>query len=148
MKFISHRGNLKGRNVEKENSPDYISKALDLGFDVEVDVWFSDGKFFLGHDKPEYPVEISFISDERLWCHAKNLDSLLEMLKKKIHCFWHETDKFTMTSKNIIWAYPTQEIIHGCVAVLPELHNQDISRCYGICSDFILNYKNDKTYNF
>jgi hypothetical protein len=49
MKFISHRGNLSGRNPESENSPSYINMALKLGYDVEVDVWYIDGKWYLGH---------------------------------------------------------------------------------------------------
>ena len=34
MILISHRGNLTGKNPERENHPDYIKEALDLGFDV------------------------------------------------------------------------------------------------------------------
>ena len=34
MILISHRGNLNGVNVKKENSVDYIEEALDQGFDV------------------------------------------------------------------------------------------------------------------
>lgn len=34
FEFISHRGNLAGRMPEFENRPDYIDKALNLGFDV------------------------------------------------------------------------------------------------------------------
>mgnify|MGYP001440007744 CR=1 FL=1 len=30
MILISHRGNIKGKNPEMENSPKYIKKALDL----------------------------------------------------------------------------------------------------------------------
>ncbi len=39
MKYISHRGNLTGINLERENSPDYIMEAVTADFDVEVDVW-------------------------------------------------------------------------------------------------------------
>ena len=38
MILISHRGNINGPNPEMENNPEYIQKALDLGYDVEVDV--------------------------------------------------------------------------------------------------------------
>jgi hypothetical protein len=39
-------------NNLKENSPDYIWRAIQAGYNVEVDVWFVDGKFKLGHDEP------------------------------------------------------------------------------------------------
>ena len=54
MIFISHRGNLTGKNPEKENKPSYISEALNQGYNCEVDVWFVDNKFMLGHDEPKY----------------------------------------------------------------------------------------------
>ena len=38
MILISHRGNLEGKNPEKENSPIYVLQALSKGFDVEVDI--------------------------------------------------------------------------------------------------------------
>ena len=45
MKLISHRGNLEGPNPERENHPDYIYGALQAGYDVEIDVWWVEGKF-------------------------------------------------------------------------------------------------------
>jgi len=38
MKLISHRGNLFGPNPTNENNPDYILNAIELGYDVEIDV--------------------------------------------------------------------------------------------------------------
>ena len=38
------------RELKKENNPDYIMKAVDKGFDVEIDVWFKNNDFYLGHD--------------------------------------------------------------------------------------------------
>ena len=40
MKFISHRGNINGKNESMENHPLAIQTALNAGFDVEIDVWF------------------------------------------------------------------------------------------------------------
>ena len=36
MIYISHRGNLTGPNKKWENNPEYIRKALDDGFNVEI----------------------------------------------------------------------------------------------------------------
>jgi hypothetical protein len=88
IKLISHRGNINGPNKKLENSPNYIREALDHGFDVEIDVWVLDGKYFLGHNAPQYPVLEEFLQNEKLWCHAKNLAALEQMLQNpKIHCF-------------------------------------------------------------
>lgn len=40
MKLISYRGNLTGRNIEKENTMEYIKQALDKDYYVMIDVWF------------------------------------------------------------------------------------------------------------
>ena len=43
MILISHRGNIDGKIVERENHPDYIDKAISEEFDVEIDVWMIEG---------------------------------------------------------------------------------------------------------
>jgi glycerophosphoryl diester phosphodiesterase len=52
MKIISHRGNLDGAVWQRENTMLYILEALARGFDVEIDVWLSNGVLRLGHDGP------------------------------------------------------------------------------------------------
>ena len=54
MILIAHRGNIDGPNPELENSLQYIDKAIDSGYNVEVDIWgslveglYSLSKFFL-----------------------------------------------------------------------------------------------------
>lgn len=141
MILISHRGNINGRIIDHENRPDYVEDTIRLGFDVEVDVWFKDGEFYLGHDEPQYEVDYKFLINEKLWCHAKNIDAVLEMKKYVIHYFWHEEDTIALTSKNYVWAYPGKQPIKRSIAVMPELHNDDISQCIGVCSDYILKYK-------
>lgn len=141
MILISHRGNTNGKIKNEENRPDYIEDALRLGFNVEIDVWFKDAEFYLGHDEPQYKIDYKFLVNEKLWCHAKNIDALLEMKKYAIHYFWHEEDTLTLTSKNYIWAYPGKQPIKRSIAVMPELNNDDVSQCIGICSDYILKYK-------
>ena len=34
------------------------------GYDVEVDVWSIDKQFYLGHDKPQYKIERSFLQNK------------------------------------------------------------------------------------
>lgn len=143
MIFISHRGNLRGSNPEMENNPIYVTEALDQGYDVEVDVWFRNGEFWLGHDKPQYLVDYKFLTNDKLWCHAKNVDALIEMKKYVIHYFWHEHDNVTLTSKNYIWAYPRLGNLKGTISVLPEIAGGSIKMCKGVCSDQIEKYKKE-----
>ena len=76
MILISHRGNLNGKNKERENEPLYIIEATEKGYDVEIDVWWKEDRFYLGHDEPYYKVNINFLQNRKFWCHAKNIEAL------------------------------------------------------------------------
>ena len=138
MKVISHRGNLSGPNLKRENSPEYIDEALNLGYDVEIDVWHKSGDFYLGHDMAIYKIDISWLLNRasKIWVHCKNTEALDILLRyQMINCFWHQTDDVTITSKKYVWAYPGKQPIHNSIAVLPELLDDDISQCLGVCTD-------------
>ncbi len=140
--LISHRGNLNGKNPEKENSIKYINEAIKKGFEVEVDVWLINHSFFLGHDKADYPVGKDFLKRPQLWCHAKNIDALFALQENRSHFFWHQEDDFALTSKGYIWTYPGKKLTKNSICVMPETVNYKyINNCIGICSDFIQNYK-------
>ena len=102
MIFISHRGNICGPNPDHENNPEQITKVVSMGFDVEIDVWYQNDAWYLGHDKPQTEIDISFLKNTKLWCHAKNLSALEKMIDLNIHCFWHQTDDYTLTSNGYI----------------------------------------------
>ena len=94
MTIISHRGNLEGP-TDSENCPLYIKNVLKRGFHCEVDVWYVDGDYWLGHDEPMYSISSSFLKNAKLWCHAKNKEALEKMSKQdNIHYFWHEQDDY------------------------------------------------------
>ena len=138
MKLIPHRGNLYGPNPNEENNPQYIIDTLELGYDVEIDVWYIDNKFYLGHDYAKYEIDIKFLLNEKLWCHSKNLDALNEMLNNGIRCFWHQNDDFTLTSDGFIWTYPNKETtIKSIIVCLDDTlpNNLNKNNIYGICGD-------------
>ena len=113
MIYISHRGNINGRIEEAENKPDYIDRRSD-----------------------------------RLWVHCKNVEAVEYFYEnesdcKEINWFWHEEDTLTLTSYGYIWAYPGKQPIKKSIAVMPEIHNDNISYCSGICSDYIQKYKDE-----
>jgi hypothetical protein len=141
MILISHRGNLNGKIPEYENNPLYIDRALGKGYDVEIDVWFRDNIFFLGHDYPTYRVEVDYLRNKKLWCHAKNINALNMMLDNDIHCFWHQEDDVTLTSCGFMWTYPGKQLTSKSICVLPEKNNQIPKKAFGICSDYVVYYK-------
>jgi hypothetical protein len=145
MKLIAHRGNINGRFESYENEPNYIDLALSKEYDVEIDIWYIDGLLYLGHDNPQYNIDFKWIRDRfnRLWIHCKNVDAVVYFKNcgYNINYFWHEKDTLTLTSQNYIWVYPGKQPIKDSIAVMPEINNDDITKCIGICSDFVENYK-------
>lgn len=144
MIIISHRGNLRGPDPSNENRPNIIEKVLsETNFHVEIDVWCVENKeLFLGHDKPQYKIEASFLDNNRLWCHAKNLNALefLILNKNNEKYFWHENDKYTLTSNKIIWTFPLQEITKNSIIVcntLKETQEYYKKNIFGLCSDYV-----------
>ena len=61
--YISHRGNLHGPNSCLENTLDYITEAINCGFDVEIDVWLHKNKWYLGHDEPQVLTDLNFFKN-------------------------------------------------------------------------------------
>ena len=135
MILISHRGNLNGLSV-RENEPEYIHESLVHDFDVEIDVWYIEDEFWLGHDIPQYKIEENFLENPRLWCHAKSIDTLYKMTSNSlIHCFWHQEDDVTLTSRGYLWTYPGKQLTKKSICVLPEKRFE--AEMAGVCSDYI-----------
>lgn len=145
MILISHRGNTNGVFESYENEPNYIDMAIKDGYDVEVDVWYKDGILWLGHDKPEYGVDYNWFEKRsyNLWIHCKNLSAMefFNVIGLDFNYFYHTDEDVVLTSKQHLWVYPGNQPIKNSIAVLPELFNDDLSQCEGICSDNIEKYK-------
>jgi len=148
MIFIAHRGNINGKNPDLENKPSHILQVLEQGFHVEIDVRYIDDKFVLSHDlispeqvNEEYIVDESFLEHPNLWCHAKDAEAFEMMLMNvNIHCFYHENDEYTLTSKGIIWSYPGALPIYNSILLNFDKNytfNEVPSNCLGICSDYV-----------
>jgi hypothetical protein len=146
MILISHRGNISGPNPEQENHPDYIWTAMQAEYDVEVDVWFENGKFMLGHDEPQYEFPFELIQNHysKLWLHCKNIDALsklneLDPVGSKLNYFMHESDLGVLTSRNYIWS---TALFERSILVMPEIFNKEPNeKTLGVCSDYIEKYK-------
>jgi len=143
MILIAHRGNVQGSKPTLENSPEYIQNAINLGYDVEVDVWCNSNRLSLGHDEPTYEIEIQWIMERsnKLWIHCKNIEAIeyFNKLIDDVNYFWHEDDVLTLTNTGHIWS--THNIDKG-ILVMPETFNTfPTENTLGICSDNIKSYK-------
>lgn len=141
MKFISHRGNLDGQDLITENSPKQIDYVIELGYDVEIDIRYINNNFYLGHDSPKYLIDIDWLYQRKnkLWIHLKDIDSLYKM-NTDFNYFWHDLDKFTITSKGYIWSYP--DFINNSITVVKQKINKLPSNILGVCTDYVYFYEN------
>lgn len=143
MRYISHRGNLMGPFPLLENRQDYIENALNSGFECECDVWCINNKWWLGHDAPQYETDISFLFTHGLWIHAKNIEALEKLKGTCLNYFWHENDRYTLTSRGFIWAYPGSPLTENIICVMPEnavpqYTKDEKMKALGICSDYVM----------
>ena len=138
--IIAHRGNIEGPN-ENENSLNHIHNALKLGYDVEVDAWSHNDKWFLGHDEPTYEVEHSFFSSilnphaTKIWIHAKNIQAVEKLSETGMHWFWHNEDKMTLTSQCVVWCHKGVYVNEGITVELGEPREVP-DKVLGICTDY------------
>lgn len=152
MKIISHRANLNGPNTHTENSIKAIELAIDLGFDVEIDVWLKNNTLYLGHDNPQYNVSIEWLlhKQDKLWIHCKNMESLYVLLEyKDLNVFGHSNDDYVLTSKHNIFCKPGMKINKRSIIVMPEMTPiytiDSFDNCYGILTDYPIHIK-EKNY--
>jgi hypothetical protein len=146
MKLISHRGNLKGRVPNKENRPSYVDCAIQLGYDVEVDVRYINEEFWLGHDEPDYKVSVEWLykRKDKLWIHCKDIESSqkLRSLPNQYQYFCHNNDPYILTSTGHLWVHDlTLSLDNQCI--IPLLDRDSISKnyinyVYAICSDYLI----------
>ena len=142
VKLIAHRGLYNGPDKALENQPWQIKDALSKGYDAEIDLWYIDGKFILGHDGPNFEVKEDFIRQPGLWIHAKNLEALHWLSTTRLTYFWHQNDDCVITSNGYIWTYPEKPLTDRSIRLMPEWKDRKFTdikeqKCWGICSDYV-----------
>jgi len=145
VRLIAHRGNQNGREIGLENHPNYIDKALENGFDAEVDLWISGDEIFLGHDQPQVQIEFGWLAErsDYLWVHAKTLSSAVWLSETKLNWFLHDQDQAALTSRGFIWLFPEQiapsrkSVRLIFEAPSPERDLEVLDDYYAVCSDHV-----------
>jgi len=144
MKLIAHRGNFRGKNLERENTLPYIKEALANNFDCEIDIWLYNSELYLGHEEPKIQLLISdcnFIVNnfDKLWIHCKTPETLSYLLSKdyNLNLFYHNSDDCVLTSKRKIWTFPNKTLTESSVMVkFSKIAKEDLMKnIYGICGD-------------
>jgi len=133
-----------GLNPNRENTPSYIDTAISAGYEVEVDINYLNGKFYLGHDTPDYEITITWMDKRKsnIWFHCKNLESASHLgLLEGFKFFCHTSDDFVLTSTNHVWVHDLSTNI-GDRSIIPLLSDEEVINYngnipYAICTDYI-----------
>lgn len=160
MQIISHRGNLNGPNPETENTVEAITKALDKGFDVEIDVWYLGDKFWLGHDCPQRSFTLDMLDGwskkGSVYVHCKNLWAMQYYMEdygfkfRPVFPFMHDYDQAVLLHNGYIWVHPNalgsvdNRMLKRCIAVSPDAKtikyqidiDFSLEKWYGVCTDY------------
>lgn len=146
MQILAHRGNTKGPS-RFENHPDQIRECLAAGFGVEIDLWQEGSNCYLGHDAPQYPIELDEFDRLDVFFHLKSahLPNLLRADAFAIVC-----DPFVVTLRGRLWANYGQNPSPNSVMCSPDLvganealsdFRQRIIGAHGVCTDFPLEFR-------
>ena len=151
MRIISHRGNIIGPVPEKENRPSYVDIAIQLGYDVEVDLRYFDSHFWLGHDKCQYKISYEWmvLRKNKIWFHCKDQESATKLLDFDVEFqfFCHSVDNFVLTSTFHLWVHDlTKKINNKCIIPLlsmDDIKSYKITDEFGVCTDYVKYLKNE-----
>jgi len=141
MKIIAHRANISGPDCKRENRIFAIEECINLKLDVEIDLRFNQGQFYLGHDEIQEKIDIEWLNkyQDYLWIHCKDFESLNKLRGTNLNYFWHNVDMFTLTSKQFIWTFPNNVVDINSVIVcqnFDETIKYSNTKAYAVCSDW------------
>ena len=125
MRIIAHRGLTNGPDDLLQNHPLQVIKAIEQGFDAEIDLWFDKGRWYLGHDTMSHEIPPAFLTNQHLWIHCKNLPAFynLKRFGTKVNFFYHDSDKVVLTSNGNVWTYfgLPETMDPQAICVMPEV---------------------------
>lgn len=145
QQFIAHRGNVEGRLAPTENNPEKIDDLNRLGIACEIDVWYRDEKYWLGHDAPETEISFEWLMDHlslRL-IHCKHRESLDRLHREcgrlgyNVNLFYHTVEDYALTSRGHIIVHPDQPCLPDSIEMMPEMSKQRDMKTLSnsVCSD-------------
>ncbi len=158
QKFIAHRGNINGRHAPEENKPETIEFVNSKGIGCEIDVWYEEGRWYLGHDKPEYEVTFDWLMKSlplRLY-HCKNAAALDKLhlecgrLGYEVNLFYHTVEDYALTSRGHIVVHPDRLCLPDSIEMMPEMSKERQNRLCPtvVCSDSVKNLEGSREVQF
>lgn len=148
MIYISYRGVFDGNNFQDANTPNQITKAMNFGFNVMIDVWKVNDKFYLGNEQPTTEVTAKYLQNKRFWLNARNnaMITFLQSEPAKNYPNWFyfpsmPPPAYVTASNGKLITPGNVPINNNSVIFLPEITDTAMFstvhlRCFGIVSSY------------
>jgi hypothetical protein len=139
---IAHRGLVDGPNHSIENSIQTLQERKEAGLHSEIDIWWKDQQFWIGHDEPREPVSLEFLTSPYFWIHAKHSASFRELQRVSherglgLRIFYHTDEDYALTTLGDTIICPGVQDCSGWVYMMPEMCSVTPTESGAICSDF------------
>lgn len=140
---VAHRGLTEGANKELENSVTTIQERCEKGLSTEIDIWWHNEGFWIGHDEPREPVNAEFLNSEFLWIHAKNEGAFYHLQRYSnenglgLRIFYHTDEHYALTTTGETIILPGLDDVEGWIYMMPENANGvTVKKAGKICSDY------------
>jgi hypothetical protein len=145
--MIAHRGLLKGPDSSIENKVECIKRNCMNGIISEIDIWYENGLYKIGHDSPGDEISYDFLYNYRqlLLIHSKNVDTFAHFHELRyhkgidFHYFYHTEEEVVYTSRGYIIPYPGVTVHNGWIHMMPENKKcigSIVKRPAMICTDY------------
>jgi hypothetical protein len=126
--IIAHRGLLTGPDTVLENTLEQLRKNFQNQIISEVDIWYQEDTFYLGHDSPTYKISLDWILQNKKYIliHAKNVEAfaIFQKLQSRdgidLHYFFHTSENVVFTSRGYIIPYVGEDVYDGWIYMMPE----------------------------
>lgn len=124
---VAHRGLCHGPNKKLENSLITIRERCEKGLSTEIDIWWHNDGFWIGHDEPREPVVTEFLNSEFLWIHAKNAGALYHLQRFSnenglgLRIFYHTDESYALTTTGETIILPGLDDVEGWIYMMPEV---------------------------
>ena len=147
-RFICHRGNLTQKFVPDENKPELLERRIREGYDVELDIWYHNDGYWLGHDEPQYEVSFEWLMKDAAakYIHCKNGATFEHLLNRCgneayiANLFYHTNEDYALTSRGHVLVLPGKPLLTGSINMMPEMATQrrpdsEWKKTFALCSD-------------
>jgi len=142
MIIYAHRAYVEGASPARENLPTAILEVLVEGFGVEIDLRKSEGQWYLGHDRPTYPIKVADFDRPGVMFHLKTPD-VPDL--RFADAFAIDHDPYSLTLRGKLWTNYGEPISSNSIACAPELvlNTEKLEsfarrsrKAFGVCTDF------------